>query len=142
MTKRGRTRSLASLSPAYRKRIERAQAKGKTRQEARGHKPGEARERRERERADEGVAGSDRAAIRSFLARFNPYGFKDIPDEETLTDWVRENGYEAFRSYRSEWDRIRRKYLATDHASQGSLAWLEGVADGLGVESVQWLYYH
>lgn len=141
----GRKRSLASLSPKYRQRIERGLAKGKSRQEARGHRPGEAAERREREREEIGVASSDRKAIQNFLRRFNPVGFKALPTEEDLTDWVRENGYEQFQIYRVTWDAARRAYLREQangtYASRG-MGYLEGLTEAAGVEDVQWLYYH
>lgn len=146
MAGRGRKeRPARVLSPAYAKRLASGLARGKTRQEARGHRPGEARERKERERKEIGVAGSDRAAIASFLKRFNPIGFKDIPTEEDLTDWVRENGFEAFKVYRATWDAARRTYLKElknkSYASRG-YGYLEMLTEAAGVESVQWLYYH
>lgn len=144
-TRKAKGKPLSALSPKYRQRIERALAQGKTRQQARGHRPGEARERREREREEIGVAGSDRDAIRAFLRRFNPFGFKDIPSEEDLTDQVRENGYSWFQNYRMVWDQARRKYLAElkagTHVSRG-MGYLEFLASEAEAPEVQWLYYH
>ena len=48
----------------YAKRIARATAEGKTRQQARGHKAGEHIERARKERAKEGLSAAERESIR------------------------------------------------------------------------------
>ena len=129
----------------YQRRIAKALAAGKTRQAARGHKVKEHIIRREREVAEAGVSASQLRSIRSFLARFNPIGFKDIPDEETLVEFVQQNGYAAFQQYRKIWDAARRQYVRekTDgsYESRG-LQYLHHLTGMALSPDEKWLYYH
>lgn len=61
---------LARLTPAYRSRIERARAKGKTRQQARGHKAREHVERRAREAREAAQGGKITSSQRQAMKRF------------------------------------------------------------------------
>jgi hypothetical protein len=139
-----KARPLDTLTPAYRRRIERALAQGKTRQEARGHHAGEARERREREREERGIASSDRKSIEAWFRRWNTGEKKELQLEELL-EWVSENGYPAFQNYRDTWNAARRTYIAEMKggvwASRG-LGYLESLADTAGVPDASWMYYH
>jgi len=134
----------------YQRRIAKALAAGKTRQAARGHKPKEHIIRREREVAEAGVSASQLRSIRSFLARFNPIGFKEMPDKETLVEFVQERDYAAFQQYRKIWDTYRREYLKAKAAGtldhNGSLGYqLDFITSQAGVlpqGEDKWLYYH
>lgn len=133
-----RTRNYAA---EYAKRIERATAKGKTRQQARGHRPGEAAERREREREEHGISSSEVRSVRAWCERFKNEG----RDTEDVIEKARESGYGWFVNYRTVWNSARRTYLAENkagtYASRG-LGYLEMLAGMAEVEDIAWLYYH
>jgi hypothetical protein len=147
----------------YGRRIARALEKGKTRQAARGHKPQEHIARREREKAENGVTGSQLKTIRAFLKRFNSPDYKDMPTEADLVEFVQERDWEAFKLYVKTWDAVRRKYLKAEKS--GTLVAVHGkrrngsqkLYYSLGEHSLdyyvsksevepqgveQWLYYH
>lgn len=125
----------------YAKRIARATAAGKTRQQARGHRPGEASERREREREEFGLSGSEVRSIRAWCERFPNEG-RDVED---VIEQARESGYAWFTNYRNVWNSARRTYLAENragtYASRG-LGYLEMLAGMAEVEDIAWVYYH
>jgi hypothetical protein len=129
----------------YAKRIAKALAAGKTKQAGRGHKAHEHIERREREVAEAGITGSQLRSIREFLKRFNPIGFKEIPDEETLVEFVQKSGYPAFQQYRKIWDAARRQYVkekkAGTYESRG-LQYLHHLTGMAEAPDEKWLYYH
>lgn len=58
-----------NLSPAYLRRIERAEAKGLSRQAARGHKQHEHIERKQKEVAKSGLTSGQKAQIKKYTAR-------------------------------------------------------------------------
>jgi len=129
----------------YAARLKRAMAKGKTRQQARGHKPREHIARREREIKEHGASFSQIKSIKSFLARFNPLGFKGVPTEEDLVDFIREEGYGAFQEYRRVWDKARRQYLkelANKTYESRGLPYLMHLTGEAGAPDEKWLYYH
>lgn len=134
------------LSPAYARRLERAMARGKTRQEARGHKPREHVERKEREREEYGLTRYENDTIRRWYERsFNPGDRAGKPDEETVIEEARDRGYDWFVQYRHAWEQIRRDYKRTKRRGtyvENSLNILEMAADELDVPDVSWLYYH
>ncbi len=125
----------------YAKRIARATALGKSRQEARGHKPREHVERQEREREEFGLSGSEVRSIRAWCDRFRNEG----RDTEDVIDHARESGYAWFTNYRDTWNSARRTYLAENragtYASRG-LGYLEMLAGMAEVEDIAWVYYH
>lgn len=132
----------------YSKRIERALEKGKSRQQARGHKAHEHIERRERERAQFGLSSQEVTAIRHWYARLNPGGHKEIPTEEDVIEFARTKGYADFKVYRDTWNAARQTYLREvkrgDYASRGEL-YLVMLTDMAGVMppgDERWLYYH
>lgn len=135
------SRPLDQLSPAYRRRIERAMAQGKTRQESRGHRPGEARERAERERAEEGISSNERRSIEAFASRAENQHI----DEEDLLDYARSNGYAKFQQYRATLAALRLSYRQESHgdkyASRGT-EFLDDMGDDLDLPDTTWLYYH
>ena len=135
------SKPLDQLSPKYRQRIERAMARGKSRQEARGHRPGEHVERRQREEEEYGLTHSEMATIRAWCGRYK----NETRDADDVIEFARENGYGAFKTYRAVWEAARRQYLrellSGEYASRGE-QYLEYLAGTAGVDDVSWLYYH
>lgn len=134
----GRKRDYAA---EYARRLAKGRSAGKTRQEARGHRAGEASYRRKREREEYGLASSEVTSIRNWGGRFRNEG-RDI---EAVIEEAREKGYDWFRTYRDTWNEARRTYLreqkAGTYASKG-LGYLEMLASITDVEDIAWLYYH
>lgn len=132
----------------YAKRVAKGIAGGKTKQQARGHKVKEHIERAEKEKAKQGVTGSQIRSIRSFLKRFNPHGFKGVPTEEDLISLVQSQEYKTFQQYRKVWDAARKKYLCEKKAGTyieqdwGYLVDLTTYATVRPKGEEQWLYYH
>jgi hypothetical protein len=107
----------ASPLTPYQKRIARGLAAGKTRQEARGKKPGEARERRQREAALGGLTTYQRQQVRAFMAAQSARGRQDEDKAADSLDrmlaWTRRNGYEAFAKVRkTQKDALREREAA------------------------------
>lgn len=114
---------LDSLSPAYRKRIERAEAEGFTRQAARGHKAREHVYRREREKRELGITRAENDVIRKWYRRsFNPNGQKGKPSEDRLIDYAVEHGYAMFRWRRTQWEAERRAYVKRGYKTKSEAA--------------------
>lgn len=132
----------------YARRIARATAQGKTRQQARGHKAHEHVERRERERREFGLSGSEVRSISAWYKRFNPHGYKEIPSLDDVIDFARTKGYERFKLYRETWEIARRTYLREirngSYATRGEgyLNILADMAEVMPPGEPAWLYYH
>jgi hypothetical protein len=102
----------------YKRRLASAVARGKSVQEARGHRAGESARRaiREREKSAAatggvGLSGAEERTIRTFVRRtLDPQRYKGI-DADDLVEFYGERGFEAFRNYRGVWWRARREYL-------------------------------
>lgn len=78
---------LESLSAAYRKRIERARAKGKSTQGARGHKPKEHVSRRQRELQEAALSGRVTTSQRSIIRKFvKEAAYKSGQDPDEVWD--------------------------------------------------------
>lgn len=101
---------LDQLSPAYRRRIERAEAKGLTRQAARGHKPREHVRRAEYQRKQHaGLTTPQMRAIKNFYE--NPeYTQKRYVKLKDLEYLAVVNGYAAFQEYRAAWRKANKSY--------------------------------
>jgi len=85
------TKPLDQLSPAYRARLERNLAKGKTRQQARGHKEKEHVERNIKEKAKTGLTSSQKQAIKKFSQKQALRSNKTAAEiQKTITRLVRD----------------------------------------------------
>ena len=134
----------------YARRIARADAKGKTRQQARGHKVREHVIRREREIAKRGITrDQERIVINWYNKHYNPQGHDEVASLEDLLAWLPQHGYDAFKLFRATWDPIRRQYLQEIKAGTWQTRgwpYLQIAWDNSGVfatgEPISWLYYH
>jgi polyhydroxyalkanoate synthesis regulator phasin len=92
------------LSPAYAARLARAEAKGLTRQAARGHKPREHIERRAKERVKTGGLTYDQARrVERFVEhqakrRRRPLDHQIAADKIKLVQWAGRVGYDKFQT--------------------------------------------
>ena len=139
---------LDQLSPAYRRRIENAMKKGKTRQQARGKPAKEHVIRKEREIAERGISSAQEKTITSWYERtYNPAGYPENAraDLEEVLEMARGEGYAAFVQWRTVWDLLRRTYLAEQadgsYASRGE-SFMIDMANQAGRSELSWLYYH
>ena len=127
---------------AYRKRIERGEAKGLSRQAARGKKPQENKARKrseqEREKRGETVTTSHKTAIKRYLARIkNPKGY------DVVLEAVQERGWSWFQGVRN----ARNAMTAQARAGKSlrGAGYYEGYIDELDLmedELEFLLYYH
>ena len=136
----------------YARRIANATAKGKTRQQARGHVAREHVRRKEREIEREGITSQQRAVIRRFVERWNdgnyweegraPWAGKGWRlEEEYVEAFVLQEGYEFFVKYKDIWTSERRRYLKDGETGEG-LSRLVLLRDKAGVPDERWMYYH
>lgn len=130
----------------YAKRIARGLAKGRTRQQSRGHVEKEHVVRAEREREEQGISGQELNSVRNWYSKsFNPRGHDEKPDIDDVIEFARSNGYEAFKQYRDTWNAARRTYIRElkdgTYASRGE-PYLNMLNDTAGTPDVPWLYYH
>lgn len=142
----------------YAARLARAKAAGRTRQQARGHRSGEARERARRERVKHGgLTVAEESRIRQFVdRRWNDHnafyegdastfgkGFRLDADE--VIAFAQTEGYEFFQKYRDAWYETRRTYIRDVRNgtyiqfNESHLDTLAGLGGGV---PVQWMYYH
>lgn len=132
----------------YARRIKNATKKGRTRQQARGHKAAEHVERKEREIEERGIAGSQEKTIERWYENYyNPGNYPSdarAPLDEVL-DFAKGDGYAAFVQWRTVWDLARRTYISEltsgDWQSRGQ-PYLSHLATQAGVSDMSWLYYH
>jgi hypothetical protein len=139
---------LDQLSPAYRKRIENAMKKGKTLQQARGHRAQEHVHRKRREEAATGLSNAQDRAVFLWAVKRNHWvsgrvrNDEEFIDPQEIVDWKIENGYDAFKEYRNTWEAERKAYIRRGYSINKDIGALQMGADTLGIEDVSWLYYH
>lgn len=105
MAKKPRT----EWSDAYRKRVERAEARGLTRQQARGHKePKEYQRRAAKEIQRRGITGDQLKTVARYANKRAARNKSLQPS--TLVDWAKTNGWRAFTDYRATRDGAARDY--------------------------------
>lgn len=100
-------------SPSYEKRLIRAVERGGagSLQQARGHKPGEARQRAERERKTQGgLTNREIQAIQNFHKRYDPRGQKPVT-ANAMVEFTQRAGYKVFQQYRAKWEALRKQYV-------------------------------
>jgi hypothetical protein len=151
-------------TPEYRRRVERGEAKGKSRQEARGKRAGEHIERKRREIAKTGLTSSRKASIDKFARKQANRAGSGDPDEavKRLRQWVAEKGFDRFRELRATVDRRHRQKrerswieverggrTARAHISVGgNVADMQGdfedfeLPDMPDADDFGWLFYH
>jgi hypothetical protein len=144
MATRGRPRK-RDFKAEYAKRIARAQAVGKTRQQARGHHAQEHIERAEKEREQFGITRVEITRVRTWAyRRAISVHYRDFDPEDVVNQAMSE-GYEWFIRYRDTWNNARREYLRQQrngtYASMGS-GHLEFLASIPPVYDLAWMYYH
>lgn len=130
----------------YARRIARALAQGKTRQQARGHKAHEHIERAERERErNEGLTNAQIRTVFDWAVRRNFEIHDDFSDPLELVEETKSRGYDWFKLYRRSWEAWRRSYLRRQarglpYEAQRSVESMEAEVEG--VPEISWLYYH
>lgn len=132
----------------YARRVKSALAKGKTRQQARGHQAKEHVIRREREIEEGKVTWAQRKAIEKFHASFDPKGQKPSVSANTMIDWAGEVGYDKFVKYRKLWTALHNQYMdrggQRSKYSERTREEIEYMFDDLDLpdDDPEWLFYH
>ena len=118
------TKPRSQWSEAYRRRIERAEAAGKSRQAARGHVSREHVSRKAREVAKTGTTSSQKAQIDKFARMQANRAESDDPDEAVrlLRLWTAEHGYARFKELRAN--------VNARHKQKRERAWVERTGPG------------
>lgn len=138
------------LSASYTERVIRGIKKGKTVQQSRGHRPGEAKQRAAYQREqNEGLSNAEDLSVRNWYEkRFNPRDAKEIPSDEDVLDFARSRGMDVFRQYQKTWNAARAAYArelkAGTWASRG-IGYLDYLTEQARVRPEgdrEWLYYH
>jgi hypothetical protein len=130
----------AEWSDAYRRRIERAEAKGRTRQEARGHKKEEHKTRKPiKNRSDyPNLTGNQIRSVRAYLKRLP---LNNVQDADSISlSYFNENGFDMLaevKQARQELIVNRKMSNQSDNAIFGLLT------ENLGMEDADFLlFYH
>ena len=144
------TKPRSEWSAAYRRRIERAEAAGKSRQSARGHKSHEHVERKQREARQRDALGvpttAERAAIRKFAReQAQRTGLDPTELGNDMIAYATSRGIDRFKV-----EMARQRAAARDYRSQlrrGTYAsigmsFLEDMSDDDGFPDPVWYYYH
>lgn len=143
------------LSPAYRKRIENALAKGKTRQQARGHKQHEHIERKQKEVSRYGLTSSEKSNITKFFNRLEKTQKKDDEplDKARYINYWRGN-YPNFLKYKQKILAMHKEWLKLNPEARydvrGPLNLIAAAKDFEDVPDItsfqdidlRWFYYH
>ena len=136
------TKSRDQWSAAYRRRIERAEALGKSRQQARGHRAQEHVIRRERERQREIATGELTTAEKQRIKRFAD---RQKLDYDELKDWAESHGFAKMDHLIKLQAEMHRQYKsASRRGTYSSLGrgFLDKYASDLDIDDISWLYYH
>lgn len=133
------------LSATYRKRLERGLLKGKSVQQARGHRPAEHIERKQKQEARGGLTARQLRTIWDWATnRKNVIEDHDFEVEDVVNITIT-NGYPWFENYRKIWDETRSTFIKENlsgrYSSRG-LGHLQYLADQAKVDDISWLYYH
>lgn len=142
---------LSALSPAYRRRIERAEAKGQSRQAARGHKPREHVERKRREERRAADTGALTSAQKQTIKRYlvaqarKSNEMQDIDRDELWElygGYVEERGWAWFLRLRSQMKSYHQQYIRGGYKSMMTLLRLNMEAIDRNDAEGWMLYYH
>lgn len=135
------------LSPNYIKRIQSGLLKGKTLQQARGHKPQEHIERKRQHEPTQGPGVGDKRQtyiFQWFVKRDFEIADWEIDPVEG-TKYASMKGWEWFLNYSKIWEDTRETYIselkAGRYASRG-LGHLQYLTDTANAPEMSWLYYH
>ncbi len=138
-------------SDAYRRRIERAEAKGKSRQAARGHKVKEHVLRKEHELREQAETGKPTSAQRSIIRRWaRKQASKDAtadPSEmaDAVVSWANEAGWEKFEKLRDTQKSLAKEYRQSGqpYGQSHGMEFMDSLAEDIDEEvPSSWLYYH
>jgi Ca2+-binding EF-hand superfamily protein len=135
------TKPLSQLSPAYRKRIEAALAKGKSRQAARGHKVKEHVIRKQKSIEATGLTPSQRDAIRKFSVTQAKRGGTDTIT--TFEDLMRFTNRDYSRF--SEIKTLQRKFQKSGKGTIGRARFdseIEKILRTKDKSNEYWFYYN
>jgi hypothetical protein len=141
-------------SPAYRRRVERAEAKGKSRQQARGHKRKEHAARKERETAKSVKLGSLTTGQKTKIKRFAISQAKKADGGASwstyysgMLHYTQTHGFKNFEKLVSKQRKLNEQYRGEQkrgrYATRGE-EFLDTLIDKLEepAAEVGWLYYH
>lgn len=133
------------LNPTYRKRLESGLLKGKTVQQARGHKRQEHIQRKLKSGQGPGIADKrERFIFQWFAMRdFEIADWTGDPVDQTRIAVSR--GWDWFKNYSKTWEALREQYLREmregSYASKG-MGFLDYLLASTGAPEYSWLYYH
>ena len=133
-------------SEAYRRRVERAEAQGKTRQAARGHKAREHVARAQRSKQAGKLTSADRQLVKRFATR-QAYRMEVAfaPVHARMLEWIADFGMQTFRQLTHKVDRLHREYIRQLEKGTYDSGGYEALASyAFDYEPIDhgWLYYH
>ena len=143
-------KSRAEWSDAYRRRVERAEAAGKSRQAARGHKAKEHVARKDRELKQRDALGVPTTAERASIRKFAREQAKRTGDDPTdlgrrMIEYATSRGIDRFKiemtRQRGAAADYRRSMKRGTYASIG-MSFLEDMVDDGGFPEPAWYFYH
>jgi hypothetical protein len=143
-------KSRSEWSEAYRRRVERAEAAGKSRQAARGHKSREHVARKERELKQREYLGLPTTSERAVIRKFAHQQAKRTGDDPTalgdrMIEYATTRGVDRFKTemarQRGAAADYRRAMKRGTYASIG-MSFLEDMAEDGGFPEPRWYFYH